>query len=216
MDPGSDEAQRLKRLENVYAAGDRRALDASYELWANDYDRDVMAMGYASPAVVAAMAAKHVASDASLLDAGCGTGLLALLLRALGYRQITGIDMNETMLAIARARGLYADCHVMVLGERLDFADARFAAAVASGVFTAGHAPPEAFAELRRIVAAGGMIVLGLRADGEVGAAYREACDRAEALGAWRLIEASQVFQAFPLSREEAHVTNVVRVYRTV
>jgi ubiquinone/menaquinone biosynthesis C-methylase UbiE len=173
-------------------------------------------MGYASPAVVAAMTARHVSTDARILDAGCGTGLLGLLLRALCYRQITGIDMNEDMMTIARARDVYARCHVMVLGERLDFTDGHFTAVVASGVFTAGHAPPEAIAELRRIVTPGGMIVLGLRADGEVGAIYRDACDRAEAQGNWRLIDASQSFQAFPLSQDEAHVTNVVRVYGKV
>ncbi len=215
MDPDNEHALRLKRLEQVYAAGDRRELDASYARWANDYERDVMALGYSSPSMVAAMTARHVPIAGPLLDAGCGTGLLALLLRALGYLDLTGIDMNEGMLAIARTRGLYANCRVMVLGERLDFANASFAAAVASGVFTAGHAPPEAFEDLRRVVAPGGMIVLGLRADGAAGASYLGACDRAEARGAWHLIGSSNEFRAFPLSREEAHVTNIVRVYRT-
>jgi SAM-dependent methyltransferase len=210
---GAEESDRLRRLERVYAATTRRELDESYAQWACDYDRDVMAMGYMSPTVVAGMAARHVPPDCRVLDAGCGSGLLGFMLKALGYQNITGIDMNEAMLAIAAKRGAYAICRSMILGEHLDFPDASFGAAVAAGVFTEGHAPPHSFDDMIRVVAKNGCMVLGLRADGDVGERYRAACDEREGK-LWRLLETSEAFQAFPLSPAEAHVSNVVRVYQ--
>jgi hypothetical protein len=55
-----EERARLCRLEKVYAATTRAELGKSYAEWAGDYDRDVMAMGYMSPTLVAAMTARHV------------------------------------------------------------------------------------------------------------------------------------------------------------
>src|SRR5271165_2568562 len=108
-----EESERLRRLERVYAARTGSELDASYALWARAYDRDVMAMGYMSPTLVAAMTARHVPHAARLLDAGCGTGLLGTALKPLGYTDLIGIDMNEAMLAIASRRGVYAGCRRM-------------------------------------------------------------------------------------------------------
>jgi SAM-dependent methyltransferase len=210
-----EERERLRRLEKVYAAKNRQELDESYRQWACDYDRDVMSMGYMSPTLVAGMTARHVPPATAVLDAGCGTGLLGLMLRALGYRRIIGIDMSEAMLAIATQRGVYAACHKMILGERLEFSNATFGAAVAAGVFTAGHASAQAFDELGRVVARNGYIVVGLRADGAVGERYGAACDARKGK-VWRLVAASDAFQAFPLSPSEAHILNVVRVYQVL
>ena len=52
--------------------------------------------------LIALLSERGVAAGASILDAGCGTGSLALLLSAAGYR-VTGVDYSPEM--IARARG---------------------------------------------------------------------------------------------------------------
>ena len=46
---------------------------------------------------------RGVASDATLLDAGCGTGRYALTLAAMGYR-VTGLDLSPELIAVARQR----------------------------------------------------------------------------------------------------------------
>ena len=210
----TDDPDRLARLERVYAATGREELASGYAAWAGDYDADVMAMGYQSPNMVAAMVTRHVpAPGGTMLDAGCGTGLLGVMLRPFGYVPIIGIDMSAEMLAAAKARRCYDGLRRMVMGERLDFPDGAFGAAVASGVFTAGHAPASSFDELARVVRPGGRLVFGLRHDGDHGNAYRETCDRLVAAGRLRLVEESRPFRAFLLSREEAHVLNVVRAY---
>jgi SAM-dependent methyltransferase len=46
---------------------------------------------------------RGIAPPASILDAGCGTGSLALMLADLGYR-VTGVDLSPEMIARAKAK----------------------------------------------------------------------------------------------------------------
>ena len=210
----SDDPDRVARLERVYAAGDREELVHSYAQWVTSYDVDVMTMGYQLPALVAAVTARHVVPGTGpVLDVACGTGLVGALLQPLGYRPLVGIDMSRDMLAVARARRIYDDLHAMILGERLDFADGAMAAAVASGVFTAGHAPPQAIDELARVVRPGGVLVFSMRADGDHAAPYRDRCEALVGQGRLSLAAETQPCRSFLLADDEAHVTNVVRVY---
>src|SRR5262249_14381937 len=52
-----------------------------------------------------AFLAQHLPSarPANILDAGCGTGFLALLLAEAGH-SVVGLDLSEQMLAVARKR----------------------------------------------------------------------------------------------------------------
>jgi SAM-dependent methyltransferase len=208
-----DEA--LKRLENVYGAQSLDELTHGYAEWAAHYDRDVMTWGYQVPAMVAAMTARHLpAAAAPILDVGAGTGMVGALLAALGYREMTALDMSTDMLAVAEARGCYAETRRAVLGEVLDFPDGQFAAVTAAGVFTAGHAPPHSFEEIGRVLAPGGRLIFGVRADGAHAERYLEVCEKMERDGVWRLEAESAPYQTFPLSAEEAHVLNQVKIYR--
>ncbi|MCC5895114.1 MAG: class I SAM-dependent methyltransferase [Alkalibacterium sp.] len=51
---------------------------------------------------------KHVPVDHSLLELGCGTGILGILLKEKGY-PITGLDLSEEMLSLAYDRQLESD-----------------------------------------------------------------------------------------------------------
>jgi len=62
------------------------------------------------------------------------------------------------MLTVARRKGVYRALHQGLIGD-LPFADATFAGAVCSGVFTTGHAPAEALADLVRVVKPRGVVV---------------------------------------------------------
>ena len=55
-----DDSERSKRLQNVYSARDNRELASSYDEWAEDYDDDMLALGYAIPAVAAGFVGRHV------------------------------------------------------------------------------------------------------------------------------------------------------------
>ena len=86
-----------------------------------------------------------------MLDAGAGTGITGEILALLGYRDLTGIDISRNMLELARKKGVYKDLRQMALGGELDFPSDAFSAIVATGVFAAGHAPPESFDDLQRV-----------------------------------------------------------------
>lgn len=54
---------------------------------------------------------RHLPDNASVLDLCCGTGQLAARLTGDGY-EVTGVDVSESMIEIARATAADADFHV--------------------------------------------------------------------------------------------------------
>ena len=100
--------------------------------------------------------------DEHLVDVGCGTGNAALLAAKRGAR-VTGIDPAQRLLDVARAQAAACGANASFLrGEaaRLPLADSSADAVVSVfGVIFAPHAPGAA-AEMARIAAPGGRIVL--------------------------------------------------------
>ncbi len=81
---------------------------AFYDEWSHRYDDDLAGWDYRAPARIAGQLAAHGDLSASVLDAGCGTGLSGRALRAAGFRgEITGIDLSEASLPIALGSGAY-------------------------------------------------------------------------------------------------------------
>lgn len=93
--------------------------------------------------------------DRSVLEVGCGTGLLLRRLAPLA-REALGVDLSPGMLARARARGLTV---VEGNAQALPFPDGRFDVAVSFK--TLPHVPDlgRALAELARVVRPGGFVV---------------------------------------------------------
>ena len=204
-------------LEKVYGASDLGELAEGYADWAEQYDRDVMAMGYQTPGIVAGLIGRHVPRGTGpILDCGAGTGLVGLLLAGLGYPELHAMDMSEDMLAVARSRGCYRGVERAVLGEPLDYPDGRFAAVVASGVFTVGHAPASAYDEIVRILAPGGMFVVSERVDGDANADYRARREALEGNGRWRFVDRTELLTIFPLEPAEADLRHRVFVYQRI
>ncbi len=115
---------REQRLEQAYAAKSNAELRALYDAWAAQYDQDLQAFGYSYPPAIAGLVGRYVRErEAPILDAGAGTGIVGEVLSILGYTRLTGIDLSDGMLAIARAKSVYAELKNQTLGERLDFAD---------------------------------------------------------------------------------------------
>ena len=199
-----------RRLRGVYEAESTGELAARYDEWAENYEKDVLGFGYLIPAVAAGLVGRYVpAGDGSggrILDAGAGTGLMGEVLAALGYKNLTGIDLSENMLDAARKKEVYKKLYRMVLGEKLDFPDGAFAATVAMGVFTEGHAPPESFDEILRVTASGGTVIYSVRdsdrADTGSGA-YEKRREALESAGEWNLVEVTEPYATFPLGDRE-------------
>jgi predicted TPR repeat methyltransferase len=79
---------------------------------ADDWDRIATEPGgyQGHRLVAAALTMLNVQSSDTIVDAGCGTGLVGELLRA-RVRLLIGVDMSEPMLAQARRKNVYDSLH---------------------------------------------------------------------------------------------------------
>ena len=203
------------RVQWVYAAKNNRELEARYDEWASDYDRDLaVEFEWSSPREAVGLFAKHVSLDATILDAGAGTGLVGEHLVAAGYRGACAIDLSPRMLEVARRKQVYGDLRQMTLGEPLAFDTDVFDAVIAVGVFTTGHAPAHAFDELVRVTRPGGHIVFSLRTELEVEPEFAAHLESLGATGKWNLVECSEPYH--PLPKGEPEVVHRTWVYRVV
>lgn len=96
-------------------------------------------------------------SGLRVLDAGCGAGTLAAELVERGAT-VTGVDMSENLLAIARQR-VAADFRQQDLSQPLPFADGSFDLAVASLVMHYLEDWVPTLREFHRVLAPGGRVV---------------------------------------------------------
>ena len=96
---------------------------------------------------VARAIADAVGPRTMILDLGCGTGRLGLLLA--GRARVVGLDVSPAMLEAARSRSA---------AFRLPFADGAFAAVTSGFVLRNLDNLPRAFAEVHRVTARGGTL----------------------------------------------------------
>ncbi len=97
-----------------------------FDRFADDFDTTLERLQYRAPERVAEAVRSHLgepAAAATMLDAGCGTGLCAPLIRPWA-RTLVGVDLSRGMLDRARARGGY---DLLVRAELTAFLSARAA-----------------------------------------------------------------------------------------
>ena len=196
-----------KGLSAVYAARSGEELSSAYARWSTDYDRENLASGYCLPFAIAGWLGRYVPRDAGpVLDAGCGTGLSGPLVKALGYRELEGLDFSSDMLALAEKRGAYDHLKRATIGETLPWADGHFAAFFSTGVFTEGHAPASGLHDLCRITKPGGHAIFTVRdAVFETGG-FAGVFAELSAQGVWSLVEESPLWRAYAIDEPDVRV----------
>jgi len=179
----------------VYNAKDSQEATELYDFWAEDYEQSVLSWGYTTPAVACWFLGRYVEpEDGPILDAGAGTGLMGEILAPLGYRDLVGIDISRNMLEFASKKGVYKDLRQMELGGQLDLPSDAFSAAIVTGVFAAGHAPPESFEELIRATKPGGYVIFSVRTDVYLNGGFKEKQEALEREERWQLVEMTGPF----------------------
>lgn len=135
-----------------------QALRSVYDNWATHYDRDNdHTLGTVSQPKTVEILSQVIGTDSSILDAGCGTGLVGHELSKLGFKSFEGIDISNEMLQHAAARG-YSHLYQLSLNEPLPLPDNRYDAVISAGLFTHGHVKCHALLEFVRITKPGGYI----------------------------------------------------------
>ncbi|KAK8763711.1 hypothetical protein V5799_033679 [Amblyomma americanum] len=82
---------------------------AIYNNWASNYEEDMALQKYKAPNIMAHFINQElqVKKDAVIIDVGCGTGLLGVELKNLGYSYIDGLDYSDGMMAEAIKKNIY-------------------------------------------------------------------------------------------------------------
>jgi len=135
---------------NCYEDASRASAYATLE-FANTY--------YLAYRDLPAILAKHVTGSRAL-DFGCGTGRSTRFLRKLGFN-VTGVDISEDMLRIARASDPGGD-YRLVPGDKLsEFPVASFDLVLSAFTFDniPGAAKVRIFRDLRKLLTPNGVIV---------------------------------------------------------
>ena len=143
------------------------ALMSVYDDWAERYETELLDdWGYTSPQIAVALLQRYFNVDgASVLDAGCGTGLVGELLAGAGVKELSGVDYSQGMLDKANDKGVYQFLAKIDLNKEVPIASASYDAITCIGTFTSTHVVPEALRELVRLTRSGGFVVFTVRDD---------------------------------------------------
>ncbi|RRI01770.1 class I SAM-dependent methyltransferase [Mesorhizobium tamadayense] len=171
-------ADQLSALDQTAPKKTSHVLDtdvgylAQYRDQADTYDLDVGRRGYCGPMIVAELAGAiqtaYLAKERAvitILDAGCGTGLVGQQLKRLGFQLIDGFDLFEEMAEKARQTHIYRHVQgdVDLNGPLSDYSNASYDITVCCGVFTHKHTRPDRLRELARVTRPKGFVIVSTR-----------------------------------------------------
>ena len=92
-----------------------------------------------------------------IYDAGCGTGLVGVELKKLGFSNFYGADLSQKLLDLV-PKNLYKTLDKIDLNKPINKKDDSYDAVMCVGTFTFGHVKPHALNEFIRITKNKGLI----------------------------------------------------------
>ena len=148
---------------------DGAEIASRYDEWAPNYEHELVnEWHYDAPFVAARIVSEFLgeSSTASVLDIGCGTGLVGRALTERGAGIVDGVDVSPASLHLADATRAYRHtiCHDFNAGP-LPFDTHSYHAAICVGVLSYATDPMAVVRELCRVVAPGGIVVFTHRID---------------------------------------------------
>jgi predicted TPR repeat methyltransferase len=137
-----------------------------YDDWAASYDADLASWSYRAPAVVAHEVLGRLPTAGSVLDVGCGTGLVGRELRSRGFAgRVIGLDLSQASLDVAGESGGYDSLAPADLQQPLALEDDSVDAVVCVGVMTYLPDVESVWREFARLARPGGTVVATQRED---------------------------------------------------
>ena len=158
-----------------------------YDSWSENYDRDLLGKyGYCAHKIaVQAFAKIHSDRGASVLDVGCGTGLVGIELSQLGYEAIDGVDVSQGMLDKSYSLGIYRKLfhHRIGSSELSDLVG--YSGVLCVGSFGLGHMQQEDIKRLIKMAAPKAPIVIFMNSEPFDLQAYYLTLERFSDAGLW-------------------------------
>ncbi|MDG2416375.1 MAG: class I SAM-dependent methyltransferase [Pelagibacterales bacterium] len=153
-----------KWLDIVYNEKSSIKLKQHYKSWADDYDRDLVDWGYAYPSQLKKIMSQDIKikKNSKILDAGCGTGLVAEVLGDMNFKNIVGLDYSIDMLKIAKDKKIYTRLIQESLNKKTSLRCNQFDIVLCTGVLTSGHVGAKAINELIRVTKNKGYLILSI------------------------------------------------------
>lgn len=180
---GADETPRDWLIQGTTDPGE---VADRYDEWAESYDDDLDSWSYQAPGVVAETVVTRQPDARSVLDVGCGTGLVGTALRARGCAaRIVGLDISQASLRIAHRTDAYDRLERADLQQPLDVEDNSVDVLVCAGVMTYLPDVDAVWREFARVVRPGGIVVVTQREDLWEPRACQDVIDRLATEGVW-------------------------------
>ena len=146
-----------KHLIKSYSCKNKNEIVDCYDKWSGTYHDDIQNLGYRAPDACINMAIKYVKKNSSIIDLGCGTGLVGEKLKKAGFMNIDGLDCNEKMIEISKKKLIYNNMFYSFLE---DFTPRKkYDAAIAVGIFTPGHASVDGMVNMFNYINTGGIAI---------------------------------------------------------
>lgn len=194
------EGDVAKRHNSVLTAKTNAELEKAYDAYAEHYEKDLESIGYGenvSGKCAANVLLQHATPQThpALVDFGCGTGIAGEMFYEAGWRNVVACDLSQKMLDLAKARGIYTECHQVFLPDS-GFEAGVFDLVHAAGMFAPGQAPASSFHEFLRVMKADGLAIFSIRChyyDFAEGAEHRKVMQELEENGAWTCISKTEV-----------------------
>ena len=124
----------------------------------NRYNQDMVDWNYSGPRNAVKIFSKYAKNKSiTILDAGCGTGLVAKELLKEGYSNFIGLDFSQDMLDLI-PKNLYHSLELVDLNNPLNYEDDNFDAIICVGTFTYGHVKAQSLNEFIRVIKQQGLI----------------------------------------------------------
>ncbi|XP_039270455.2 methyltransferase-like protein 27 [Styela clava] len=164
---------KWKRLQyNSPTTDSAFSMIEEYDKWAEDYDKDYGAMGYAIPAQSAEMLMRHLgenckSSKIRIMDIACGTGQIGIALRSNGFvGTLQGIDGSDKMISVAKKTKCYDDLNVQFIypdKEITSIGEGKYDAVSCLGAFSLYHMEPKTIRVMLNLLKPGGIFICSVR-----------------------------------------------------
>lgn len=179
-------------LARARASNNTEDCMALYHEWATTYNDNLAdaSQNYVAPVLVAQAALKwSTRLSGPILDAGCGTGLVAEALSQANKFTIDGIDLSPAMLKVARQTGIYRDLTIGDLNQKIEKPDETYDIVTCAGTFTEGHVGPDpALREFVRVTKKNGLIVATVLNKIWKSGGYKAEVEKLEAEGLFKVV----------------------------